>query len=133
MAKLDVDIICPGHGTLARKDLLATEKRYFAELREHVQEGHRRQEVAGRHHRRASTSRGTRSGPAWSVVETPMNKDNVKHVYDGADGQDRPRPAREHGRRRSTSAARRPGLRRAKPFVSPRAPARPSFWDEPEA
>ena len=39
MQQLDVDLICPGHGALAGKDLLETQKRYFIDLRREVQKG----------------------------------------------------------------------------------------------
>ena len=39
MAKLDIDLICPGHGTVTGKDLLGKQKRYFAELRRAVKKG----------------------------------------------------------------------------------------------
>src|SRR5262249_42968522 len=37
--QLDVKLVCPGHGPLAGKDLLETQKRYFVELRRQVQQG----------------------------------------------------------------------------------------------
>ncbi|HEV3256319.1 MAG TPA: NAD(P)-dependent oxidoreductase [Gemmataceae bacterium] len=37
--QLDVKLICPGHGPLARKELLDKQKRYFVELRQQVQQG----------------------------------------------------------------------------------------------
>jgi cyclase len=80
MAKLDVDLICPGHGKVARKDLLATQKRYFADLRAHVQKG-----IADKKSVEEITSS---FDPAWykgwtgvTATETPMLKDNVKHVH----------------------------------------------------
>jgi phosphoglycerate dehydrogenase-like enzyme/glyoxylase-like metal-dependent hydrolase (beta-lactamase superfamily II) len=39
MQQLDVDLICPGHGPLADKDLLDKQKRYFQDLRRLVQKG----------------------------------------------------------------------------------------------
>jgi glyoxylase-like metal-dependent hydrolase (beta-lactamase superfamily II) len=39
MQKLDVAFVCPGHGPVAGKDLLETQKRYFVEMRHHVQQG----------------------------------------------------------------------------------------------
>ena len=44
MQQLDVKIVCPGHGPLAGKDLLEKQKRYFVELRQQVQAGHRRRQ-----------------------------------------------------------------------------------------
>jgi phosphoglycerate dehydrogenase-like enzyme/glyoxylase-like metal-dependent hydrolase (beta-lactamase superfamily II) len=39
MQQLDVDVICPGHGPLAGKELLDKQKRYFQDLRRLVQKG----------------------------------------------------------------------------------------------
>src|SRR6266700_3123314 len=39
MQQLDVKLVCPGHGQIAGKDLLETQKRYFVELRQQVQKG----------------------------------------------------------------------------------------------
>lgn len=39
MQKLDVTMICPGHGPVAGKDLLERQKRYFVEMRQYVQQG----------------------------------------------------------------------------------------------
>jgi phosphoglycerate dehydrogenase-like enzyme/glyoxylase-like metal-dependent hydrolase (beta-lactamase superfamily II) len=39
MQQLDVQMVCPGHGPLAGKDLLERQKRYFGELRQQVQKG----------------------------------------------------------------------------------------------
>src|SRR5205823_424506 len=36
MQQLDVEIVAPGHGPLAGKDLIETQKRYFVELRAEV-------------------------------------------------------------------------------------------------
>jgi cyclase len=80
MAKLDIDLICPGHGMMARKSLLATQKRYFAELREHIRKGI---------DDKKSLEEITASfNPPWykewtgvTATETAMLKDNVKHVH----------------------------------------------------
>lgn len=81
MDKLDIDIICPGHGKLARKDLLAKEKRYFSELRAAVKKGIDDKKSV------ADITAGLdlpwyKEWTGVGVVETPMNKDSVKHVYD---------------------------------------------------
>jgi phosphoglycerate dehydrogenase-like enzyme/glyoxylase-like metal-dependent hydrolase (beta-lactamase superfamily II) len=39
MQQLDIKYICPGHGPIAGKDLLETQKRYFVELRRQVKKG----------------------------------------------------------------------------------------------
>ena len=86
MAKLDIDIICPGHGKLARKDLLATQKRYFADLREHVKKGiEGKKSVAD-----ITASFDLAWYKQWTGVtptETPMLKDNVKHVHQELTGK----------------------------------------------
>jgi glyoxylase-like metal-dependent hydrolase (beta-lactamase superfamily II) len=80
MEKLEVDLICPGHGKVTRKDLLATQKRYFVELRAAVKKG-----IDG-----GKTVEQITAGldfpwyKEWTgagVAETKMNKDNVGHVY----------------------------------------------------
>ena len=86
MAKLDIDVICPGHGKLARKDLLAAQKRYFADLREHVKKGiEGKKSVAD-----ITASFDLPWYKQWTGVtptETPMLKDNVKHVYQELTGK----------------------------------------------
>ena len=86
MAKLDIDLICPGHGKVTRKDLLATQKRYFVELRAAVQTGIDAKKSAD----------DIASGldfpwyKEWTGVDVAgpkMNKDNVKHVYDELTGK----------------------------------------------
>jgi len=39
LEQLDVQMVCPGHGPIAGKDLLEKQKRYFVELRRQVQQG----------------------------------------------------------------------------------------------
>lgn len=81
MQKLDVDLICPGHGAVAKKDLLAKEIRYFTELRAAVKKG-----IDDKKPLEEITA--GLSFPwykEWTGVEVagpPMNKDSVKHVYD---------------------------------------------------
>lgn len=81
MARLDIDLICPGHGKLARKDLLGTQKRYFSDLRTHVKNGiDEKKTVAD-----ITSSFDLPWYKEWTGVtpiETAMLKDNVKHVYD---------------------------------------------------
>ncbi|HSQ57346.1 MAG TPA: MBL fold metallo-hydrolase [Gemmata sp.] len=80
MEKLDVDLICPGHGKPARKDLLATQKRYFLDLRSHVKKGIEEKKAV----EDITASLDLPWYKEWTGVaaaETPMLKDNVKHVY----------------------------------------------------
>lgn len=81
MEKLDIDLICPGHGKPTRKDLIAKEKRYFTELRAAVKKGIEAKKSP------EEITKGLdfpwyKEWTGVGVVETDMNKDNVKHVYD---------------------------------------------------
>jgi cyclase len=86
MDKLEIDLICPGHGKVARKDLLAKEKRYFTELRAAVKKGIDDKKSV------ADITAGLdfpwyKEWTGVNVAETPMNKDSVKHVYDELTGK----------------------------------------------
>ncbi|MFL5242801.1 MAG: NAD(P)-dependent oxidoreductase [Gemmataceae bacterium] len=39
MQQLDVELVCPGHGQIAGRDLFDKQKRYFVELRDYVRKG----------------------------------------------------------------------------------------------
>ena len=81
MAKLEIDTICPGHGKVAHKELLATQKRYFVDLRAEVKKGIDAKKSLGE----ITAGLDLPWYKEWTgagVVETPMNKDNVKHVHD---------------------------------------------------
>jgi cyclase len=81
MAKLEIDIICPGHGKLARKDLLALEKRYFTELRDAVKKGI----DAKKSVEEITKELNFPWYKEWTGVDVAgpdMNKQSVKHVYD---------------------------------------------------
>ena len=80
MKKLDIDLICPGHGKVTRKDLLDTQKRYFIDLRAHVKKGIE--------DKKSLDDILSSFNPGWykewtgvTATETPMLKDNVKHVH----------------------------------------------------
>jgi glyoxylase-like metal-dependent hydrolase (beta-lactamase superfamily II) len=86
MNKLDVEIVCPGHGKLARKELFALEKKYFTELRAAVQKGIDDKKSV------ADITRGLdfpwyKEWAGVGVAETDQNKGNVKHVYDELTGK----------------------------------------------
>jgi len=86
MHKLDIDIICPGHGKLARKDLLLTEKRYFSELREAVKKGIDAKKTL----EEITKELNFPWYKEWTGVEVAgpdMNKQSVKHVYDELTGK----------------------------------------------
>ncbi len=80
MDKLDIDIVCPGHGKLSRKELIQKEKRYFTDLRAAVKKGIDDKKSA------EDITKGLdfpwyKEWTGVNVAETDMNKDNVKHVY----------------------------------------------------
>ncbi len=75
MQQLDVKLVCPGHGALAGKDLLETQKRYFVELRREVTRGiEARQDVDD-----ILKNLDLPWYKEWTGV--PPAGDNVKHVY----------------------------------------------------
>lgn len=80
MEKLDVKLICPGHGPVAGKDLLGRQKRYFVELREQVKKGiddkKSLKDIVG-----GLDMPWYKEWTGVGVVEPQMNKDNVEHVY----------------------------------------------------
>ena len=86
MAKLDIDLICPGHGPLARKELLAKEKRYFTELRAAVRKGiddkKTPDEIA-----KGMDCPWYKEWTGVGVMDTDTNKYSVKHVYDEMTGK----------------------------------------------
>lgn len=81
MGKLDIALICPGHGKVGGKDLLGREIRYFTELRTAVKKGIDAKKSV------AEITAGLnmpwyKEWTGVTVAQTAMNKDNVKHVYD---------------------------------------------------
>jgi cyclase len=73
--QLDVQMVLPGHGPIAGRDLLERQKRYFAELRQHVRQGIQEDKNV------ADILRGLEMPwyKEWTGV-TPAG-DNVRHVY----------------------------------------------------
>jgi cyclase len=81
MEKLDIDLVCPGHGKVAHKDLLATQKRYFADMRAQIKKA-------------VDEKKGLEAVTLdmpwykeWTGVEAGSIKANVKHVYDELTGK----------------------------------------------
>src|SRR5262249_17502163 len=83
MEKLDVDLVCPGHGAMAGKELLGKQKRYFADMRQAVQKGIDAKKSL------ADITSGLDLAwyKEWTGVEVKNNKDNLKHVYDELTGK----------------------------------------------
>ena len=83
MAKLDVDLICPGHGSVSGKELLAKQKRYFVELRDEVQKGLDAKKPL------TDITKGLDMAwyEEWTGQPAKKNNDNVKHVYEELTGK----------------------------------------------
>jgi glyoxylase-like metal-dependent hydrolase (beta-lactamase superfamily II) len=83
MAKLEVDLICPGHGKVTTKDLLATQKRYFADMRKQIQAG-----IDGKKSLEEITKGLDMPWyKEWTGKEAKEIQANVKHVYDELTGK----------------------------------------------
>lgn len=83
MEKLDIDLVCPGHGKVARKDLLATQRRYFVDLRAEVQKGLDARKSLDD----ITAGLDLPWYKEWTGKAAKENKDNVKHVYDELTGK----------------------------------------------
>jgi cyclase len=77
MQKLDIDLVCPGHGKVAGKDLLDKQKRYFTELRQEVKKG----VDAGKTPDEIADGLRIDWYEQWTGKAAKTNKDHVKHVY----------------------------------------------------
>jgi phosphoglycerate dehydrogenase-like enzyme/glyoxylase-like metal-dependent hydrolase (beta-lactamase superfamily II) len=84
MQQLDVEIICPGHGPLAGKELLDKQKRYFQDLRREVQKAI----DAGKKVEDVVKELELPWYKEWTGVPPPG--DNVKFVYDELTGRAAP-------------------------------------------
>jgi glyoxylase-like metal-dependent hydrolase (beta-lactamase superfamily II) len=86
MKKLEIDLICPGHGKVTGKELLDKQQRYFADLRAEVKKGIDAKKGA----EQITAGLDLPWYKEWTgagVAETAMNKDNVKHVYNELTGK----------------------------------------------
>jgi cyclase len=83
MDKLDVDLICPGHGKVAGKELLMKQKRYFDDLRSEIKKGVDDKKSL------EDLTKGLDLPwyKEWTGVNVKDNKDNIKHVYDELTGK----------------------------------------------
>lgn len=117
MQHLDVKQICPGHGPVTGKDLLEKQKRYFAELRQHVRAGIE----AGKEVDDIVPTIDMPWYKEWTTVEARKNVDNVRHVYGELTGRG---PAldlvRDYGLREGPSPTKKdPGWTSPKRIVVP--------------
>ncbi|QEL14430.1 MBL fold metallo-hydrolase [Limnoglobus roseus] len=83
MEKLDVDLVCPGHGPVAGKDLIAKQKRYFVELRAAVQKGIDVKKTVDE----IAAGLDMPWYKEWTGKAANDIKDNVKHVFDELTGK----------------------------------------------
>jgi len=81
--KFDVAMVCPGHGPVASKELLAKQRRYFEELRTEVKKG-----IDDKKELKAITA-GLKMDwyKEWTGKAAKDNADNVKHVYEELTGK----------------------------------------------
>ncbi len=77
MQMLDVKIICPGHGFVTGKDLLAKQKRYFVDLRREVKNGI----DAGKSLKEIIAAIDLPWYKEWTGKAAKENTENIEHVY----------------------------------------------------
>jgi glyoxylase-like metal-dependent hydrolase (beta-lactamase superfamily II) len=83
LQNLDVDLICPGHGKVSTRDLLGTQKRYFAEMRAQIKKGIDDKKSLNE----IGVSLEMPWYKDWTGKEARSIKDNIKHVYDELTGK----------------------------------------------
>ncbi len=81
--QLDVKILCPGHGPLGGKDVLAKQQRYFMELRQQVQKGL----DASLEFADIQKSLDMPWHKQWTQIEARDRKAETQHVYDELTGR----------------------------------------------
>ena len=83
MDKLDVDIVCPGHGLPAPKELIAKQRRYFVEMRSEIQKGIDAKKSID------DITAGLKMDwyTEWTGKAARDIKDNVSHVYQELNGK----------------------------------------------
>jgi phosphoglycerate dehydrogenase-like enzyme/glyoxylase-like metal-dependent hydrolase (beta-lactamase superfamily II) len=77
LQQLDVQMVCPGHGPVAGKDLLEKQKRYFVELRQQVQQGIDANLPV------EDIAKGIQMPwhKDWTGIEARERLENIRHVY----------------------------------------------------
>jgi len=83
LEKLDVDMICPGHGKVAGKELLGKQKRYFDDMRTEVKKGIDAKKPFD------DIVKGIEMPwyKEWTGVEAKDKLDNLRHVFDELNGK----------------------------------------------
>lgn len=77
MAKLPIKTIAPGHGETADKSLISTQKRYFVELRQAIQQGI----DGGKSLDEIKKSVSVPFYKDWTGVDVLERVENIEHVY----------------------------------------------------
>ena len=83
MQKLEVSLVCPGHGKVASRGLLETQKRYFAEMRTEIKKGIEEKKSLDE----IIASIEMPWYKEWTGKEAREIKDNIKHVYEELSGK----------------------------------------------
>ncbi|OWK47119.1 SoxH protein [Fimbriiglobus ruber] len=83
MQKLDVDLICPGHGKVGGKDVLAKQKRYFVDMRAEIKKGMDAKKPLDE----ITDSLDMAWYKEWTGKAAKDIKENVKHVYNEYQGK----------------------------------------------
>jgi phosphoglycerate dehydrogenase-like enzyme/glyoxylase-like metal-dependent hydrolase (beta-lactamase superfamily II) len=81
--QLDVQIVCPGHGPLAHKDVLGKQRRYFVELREQVKQGIN----AGKDFDDILKGLVMPWHKEWTQIEASTRSAETRHVFDELTGR----------------------------------------------
>jgi cyclase len=84
--QLDVKIVCPGHGALGDKSVLAKQKRYFVELREQVKKGI----DAGKDFEDILKNLDMPWHKEWTKIEASTRQAETRHVFDEMTGRTMP-------------------------------------------
>jgi cyclase len=84
--QLDVKIVCPGHGPLARQDVLGKQRRYFVELRDQVKKGI----DAGKDFEDILKGLDMPWHKEWAGIEARTRRAETQHVFDEWTGRTMP-------------------------------------------
>jgi phosphoglycerate dehydrogenase-like enzyme/glyoxylase-like metal-dependent hydrolase (beta-lactamase superfamily II) len=84
--QLDVQLVCPGHGPLAGKDVLAKQRRFFVELRQQVQRGIDQ----GLGVRDIARTIDMPWHKEWTGIEARTRMPEIAHVFDEFTGRAMP-------------------------------------------
>src|SRR5437763_16812711 len=84
--QFDVKIVCPGHGPLGGKDVLAKQRRYFVELREQVKRGIDQ----GLDAKQIAKTIDMPWHKEWTGIEARDRFDEIQYVFDEFTGRAMP-------------------------------------------